>query len=539
VRGDAQFQYLVAHVVFVPAQNLSDAELQLLVGNLPLPQYMWPAMIIPVDRLPTNSNGKIDREAIGLLPLPTKRHESHQAQRSLTLSEGELGLLWESVLQEAASSLRIRPDSDFFMLGGNSNLLVRLQGVIRDAMGIAMPITEMYQASTLSSMAAHISAKKEQLRCHEAIVWDIETAVPDSMLISSVLRTQEHKRQIKDQEHHNHHRHHREILLTGSTTFLGSAILKSLLQDVRVRRIHCIAVPVENQNGLPRSDRIVIYTGSLRNAGLGLSQTEYIKLQSCADLIIHAGALGHCLNNYSSLRVPNFHSTRFLATLALLRHIPVHFISSNRVTLLAGDCTALPPVSLSSYLPATDGSEGFTAAKWASERFLENVARETGLDVCVHRACAVVGDGAPNDDALNALLRYSMLMRAVPHFHNFDGFLDFRDVHDVANEIALEALATPYTHEIPVHAARGALQPAQNIPSLRFRHHSSGVRVPVLQFRQHMELIHGCRFHELSVAAWIERARELGIEVLITRYLEALVERGERILFPYLGEVEE
>lgn len=539
VRGDAEFQYLVAHVVFAPAQNLSDPELQLLVGNLPLPQYMWPAIIISVDRLPMNSNGKIDREAIGLLPLPTKGHESYQAQRSFTLSEGELGLLWESVLQEAASSLRLCPDSDFFMLGGNSNLLVRLQGVIRDAMGIAIPITEMYQASTLGSMAAHISAKKEQLRCNEAIVWDIETAVPNSMLISSVFRIQEHKRQIEGHHHHNHHRHHREILLTGSTTFLGSAILKSLLKDVRIRRIHCIAVPVENQNALPRSDRIIIYTGSLRNAGLGLSQTEYIKLQSCTDLIIHAGALGHCLNNYSSLRVPNFHSTRFLATLALHRHIPVHFISSNRVTLLAGNCTALPPVSISSYPPATDGSEGFTAAKWASERFLENVARETGLDVCVHRACAVVGDDAPNDDALNALLRYSMLMRAVPQFHNFDGFFDFKDVHDVANEIALEALTTPCTHEILAYAANDALQPAQDIPSLRFRHHSSGVRVPVQQFRQHMELIHECRFHELSMAAWIERARELGIEVLITRYLEALVEREERVLFPYLGGVEE
>ena len=511
-RGDPAF--LVAHIVFAPGKSMSDGDLQLLAKNLPLPQYMAPSMIVPLERLPSNSNGKIDRKAIESLPLPVQSHKSKPVER-LTLSEGELRLLWQSVLPQTGSSSPLRPDSDFFMHGGNSILLMKLQGAIREAIGVSMSIMELYQASTLSRMAAHISAKKvEQLPHNEAIDWIVETAVPDAILVTP--RREHGLRQIKDRD--------REVLLTGATSFLGGAVLASLLEDASVSQIHCIAVPPESQATLPESEKVISYTGSLLTHSLGLSEAECIKLRSSVDLIIHGGANGHCLNNYSSLRVPNLHSTQFLISLALPHSIPVHFLSSNRVSLLSGS-TALPPVSVSSFQPKTDGSEGFTATKWASERFLENVAHETGLGVCMHRACAVTGDKAPNEDALNALLRYSVLMRAVPRFDNFEGFFDFRDVHEVANEIVKEALAPP-----------NISGSSNNTTSVRFVHHSSGVKVPMNQFRQHMESLHGCRFEELSVTDWIEKAMEAGIDPLITSYLEAMVQKREIIKFPYLGE---
>lgn len=511
-RGDPAF--LVAHVVFALGKSMSATDLQLLAKNLPLPQYMTPSMIIPLERLLTNSNGKIERKAIESLPLPEQSHQSKPVER-LTLPEGELWLLWQSVLPQSGSSSRLHPDSDFFMHGGNSILLMKLQGAIREAIGVSMSIMELYQASTLSRMAAHISAKKgEQLPHNEAIDWILETAVPDAILATP--RREHGLRQIKGRN--------REVLLTGAMSFLGGAILASLLEDASVSQIHCIAVPPQSQATLPESEKVVSYTGSLLTPTLGLSEAECVKLRLSVDLIIHAGANGHCLNNYSSLRVPNLHSTRFLATLALPHSTPVHFLSSNRVSLLSGS-TALPPVSVSSSQPKTDGSEGFTATKWASERFLENVAHETGLGVCVHRACAVTGNKAPNEDALNALLRYSILTRAVPRFDNFRGFFDFRDVHEVASEIVKEALSTLNI--------RGS---SNKDTSVRFVHHSSGIKVPMNQFRPHLESLHECHFEELSVTDWIEKAMEAGIDPLITSYLEALEQKEEIIKFPYLGE---
>jgi thioester reductase-like protein len=311
-------------------------------------------------------------------------------------------------------------------------------------------------------------------------------------------------------------------LLTGSTTFLGKTILQSLLHNPRVERVHCVAVPPEDASLLPSSNKISIYAGSLLTPNLGLSQNEMAVLQSSLDVIIHAGSTGHCLNNYSSLRTANLCSTRFLAGLALSHSIPILFISSNRVTLLTGN-TNLPPVSVSSSLPNPDGSEGFTASKWACERLLESAAAlEPGLPVTIHRPCAVIGDEAPNEDALNALLKYSKLTRCVPRFENFEGYLDFEDVHRVAGAIAADALSTAESKE--------------SKPAARFVHHSSGHKVSMKDFRGRMETLFACPFEEVSMAEWAERALQAGIDPLITGYLEAMTMKGETIRFPYMGE---
>lgn len=59
------------------------------------------------------------------------------------------------------------------------------------------------------------------------------------------------------------------------------------------------------------------------------------------------------------------------------------------------------------------------------------------------------------------------------------------------------------------------------------------------QFRQYMEILHGCSFEEVSVAHWTEMAMRTGINPLIASYLEAAVQRREMIKFPYMGEPEE
>ncbi|KAL1985032.1 hypothetical protein VTN96DRAFT_8485 [Rasamsonia emersonii] len=521
VRGDPEF--LVAHVVFKNGASMRDSELQALAKKLPLPKYMWPAMIVPLQHLPTNSNGKIDRKAIQSLEIPIRNHQS-SSQETLTLDEGHLSLLWKDVLQQTTSSQDLGPDTDFFMVGGNSLLLVKLQGAIKNMLGVAISLTELYQASTLRTMNARIHAKKEQQPSLPEIVWDVEIAVPDSMLFDHQRKTGKPIKIIN-----------REVLLTGSYSFLGAEILKSLINDPSVRRVHCVAVPTKTkENVLPVSDKIVIYHGSLQDPSLGLTQTEYATLQESIDLIIHAGAVGHCLNNYSSIKVPNVHSTRFLARLALPRCVPIHYISSNRVTLLSGHA-ALAPISVSSYTPPTDGSQGFTATKWASECILEKVAQETSLEVHIHRPCAVTGDKAPSEDALNAILRFSRLMHAVPQFENFQGYLDFHPVQEVAGGIVKAALTSPERRGELTGLPTMRLSPP-SIASLMFIHHTSGVKVPVRDLGLRMKQIYQCEFEKVPISEWLKRARQFGLDVVISSFLEAMMEKRETISFPYLGQ---
>jgi thioester reductase-like protein len=154
------------------------------------------------------------------------------------------------------------------------------------------------------------------------IDWDLETKYESRW---SALQSHE-PRAIKDDD--------RKVLITGANSFLGNAILWSLLGDQRVTTVYCVAVPPDHQDLLPNSKKIVSYTGSLLTRNFGLTESQWTELQSHIDLIIHAGAIGHYLNNYHSVKFPDVESTRLLAGLALTLRVPLHFISSNRVTVL-------------------------------------------------------------------------------------------------------------------------------------------------------------------------------------------------------------
>jgi len=406
VRGDPEF--LVAHVVVAQGSSMSETECEALCTRLPLPRYMVPSMVIPIERLPMTANGKVDRKAIAKFELPS-HGPGTLSQDKLTVAEGELRLIWRDVLGQSGAGATIGAQSDFFMVGGSSLLLVYLQSALKEKMGIHMQLHELYHASTLRRMAAATSQERSQLP-PEAIDWVAETAIPRGFSVSHQVIAASKPRQQD-----------RRVALTGSTDFLGSLILECLLQDEHVSQVFCIAVPPAAHHTLPTHPKISTYAGSLQSTSLGLTDSEIDFLQTNIDQIIHAGAQGHCLNNYTSVKTANYLSTQFLTNLALPRRVPLHFISSGRVILQSGSCETAQ-VSMATHLPPGDGSQGFTSSKWASEVFLENIAREAGLPVVIHRPCSIIGDRAPHNDAMNSVIKYSLLSRTVPDVPNAGGF---------------------------------------------------------------------------------------------------------------------
>jgi hybrid polyketide synthase/nonribosomal peptide synthetase ACE1 len=86
VRGDLEF--LVARVVFAKG-FIGDQEgfLTKLRPQLPLPQYMYPAIIIPIERMPLTPHLKIDRRAVKALPLPDSTASEDGSERELSDTE--------------------------------------------------------------------------------------------------------------------------------------------------------------------------------------------------------------------------------------------------------------------------------------------------------------------------------------------------------------------------------------------------------------------------------------------------------------------
>ncbi|GFF78602.1 nonribosomal peptide synthetase 14 [Aspergillus lentulus] len=513
VKGKGVSEMLVAFVALMPGQTASNVELQHLARNLPLPQYMHPSTVICLDELPRNANGKIDRKRIDALPF-TEPTTISQSSRRLTLGEGELKLLWQVLLP----AKHIQPESDFFLLGGNSTLLVRLQGAIRTSIGVSVTLRELYSASTLAQMALKVDARKAEAPSM-SINWLAETAIPQNILDCASSTT--NIRRPKQYQGSGC-----QILLTGSTSFLGRALVQALLQVPEVDRVHCIAVEKEQEQGLPSSNKVSLYFGTLLDPMLGLSTTEWESLQCCIDVVIHNGSNGHCLNTYSSLKAPNLGSTHRLAQFAVQSNIPLHYISSGRVILQSGQ-TALGPTSVSLHPPPLDGSDGLTATKWASEVFLERFAEHTGISISIHRPCTPIGDQAPAQDALNSLLRYSVTLGATPRLTRMEGYLDFQKVEIIAEEIA--TLVTSRFTKRSTAASSTAF-------GVSFFHHSSNVKIPVKSFKDYMEKIHGRSFHELSLQEWSSLALEQGIEPLIPSFLEAVDDNEGTLRYPYLGE---
>nr|A0A0N7D483.1 RecName: Full=Polyketide synthase-related protein Dhc1; AltName: Full=Dehydrocurvularin biosynthesis protein 1 [Alternaria cinerariae]AKQ49199.1 putative PKS-NRPKS [Alternaria cinerariae] len=404
--------------------------------------------------MPKTPNGKLDRKSIAALLLRNAKRDMNGVVNDvekMTVREGELRLLWERVLP-TLGDLRLGPSSDFFMCGGNSMLLMKLQKAIKETTGIRVSTKDLYESSTLRAMTHCVFDRANRADDDAApIDWAVETSLPASL-----------QTQIQDlatsspPEAGGHGTNGTEVLLTGATSFLGSHLLRSLLSSPRVKKVHCVAVPADEQATLFSHDtRIVCYSGTLLSPTLGVTPQERRTLEQSVHVIVHAGAHGHCLNRFDSLRAPNLQSLHFLATLALPRCVTILFLSSSRVVLLSGD-TAPAPASMRSYPPAVDGKDGYTASKWAGEVFLENLVAHvenvassasspsvfwrSSLNVEVHRACTLVSESAPNSDAMNAILRHSLDMRCAPRLERAEGYLDFAPMESIVAKITVHAV---------------------------------------------------------------------------------------------------
>jgi amino acid adenylation domain-containing protein len=497
---------LIAHVI--PNRGkLVDREViqSKMMTGLNLPQYMHPARVIVVEDLPRSNTGKIDRQAVLKLSLVTSHDDDDEDGASdLTLREHELKVLWSRVLPDPYQKLTA--ESDFFLEGGNSLRLTKLQNEIKETLGIFVSARELYGTPTLRQMAARIGSDTVS---DDDIDWSVEIAIPEDLMaaareVPKVARTPK----TKDLE----------ILLTGAAGVLGNYILHHLLENPAVAKVHCIAIATEDEERIPTSDKVQTYFGSLASNELGLTESELETLKSSIDVVIHAGANGHCLNSYGSIRKPNVESTQFLASLCLPRSVPFLYLSSQRVPAMAGLKT-LPPVPVLAE-PAKTGDTGYMASRWVSERFLHKFSEHNNFLTEIHRPCLFFGDRAPPSDALNGVLRYTRLMRAVPHFAKVEGYVDIKEADDIARDIVASAIAMAGSSSTGVH----------------FRHHSSGRKVTMEEWPGYMGELTGETFEVLELPDWIARARKAGIHPLIATYLEGVVEKEELGLFPYLGE---
>jgi amino acid adenylation domain-containing protein len=144
--GQRASKRLVAYVVASSPEPGGEELRQFLAGKLPA--YMVPSAFVALETLPLTPNGKVDR---GALPEP-ERLARQDARRMPPRDELEarLASIWEDLLGIAPVGVH----DDFFDLGGHSLVAVRLMARIRAGWEQDLPISTLFQAGTIESLAA-------------------------------------------------------------------------------------------------------------------------------------------------------------------------------------------------------------------------------------------------------------------------------------------------------------------------------------------------------------------------------------------------
>lgn len=378
-----------------------------------LPSHAVPAVYFPLSKLPLNPNGKIDKPA---LPFPDTTFAAPSAPfTSLTPTQKTIHDIWLRLLPSPPSSVGI--DENFFDMGGHSILATRLIFEIRKIFVVNAALGLVFETPTIQGQAAAV----EHLRHadlgvsvpngggKEAIV-DTAYAADVDLLSATLPKFSPLPEDFSTKP--------LTVFLTGATGFLGAFILRDLLSR-RVEKVLCLVRAKTAEDGLHRlrdsgegrgvwsenwvkTGKVEAVIGDLAEGRFGLSETEWDRISTEADAVLHNGAVVHWVFNYAKLRAPNVLSTVTALNLcATGRPKLFSFISSTSVLdneaflrksdelVQAGGNGLLESDDLECGQTGLD--TGYGQSKWVAEKLIMEAARR-GLSGWTLRPGYVMGD---------------------------------------------------------------------------------------------------------------------------------------------------
>jgi amino acid adenylation domain-containing protein len=140
---------LVAYIVTEPGANVATSEMREWVMRK-LPEYMVPAAVVVLDRMPLSPNGKVDRKA---LPAPERGAAPVVGTMSNPVEE-MIANIWAEILNTG----EVTQSSNFFDLGGHSLLATKVVARIRQAIQVNLPLSAIFESPTVAGLADRVKA---------------------------------------------------------------------------------------------------------------------------------------------------------------------------------------------------------------------------------------------------------------------------------------------------------------------------------------------------------------------------------------------
>ncbi len=362
-----------------------------------LPAWMVPTAITRVDALPFTSNGKVDRAHLPAPTLPDSRPPE-------TALEIEIAAIWHRVLGRA----EIGANESFFSVGGHSIALAEMAADIAELFGTEVPLRTLFVRPTISQIARWIGGQ-------EATPVQATTAIEDSEGLRIRVRELVPGRWTAPLQSPTC------VLLTGATGFVGSAILRVLLDTTSVlivcpvradsasEAVARVSAALGRHGGNIGFDplRLQVFPTDLAVPLLGLDERAHRRLAQRTDTIVHAAWAVDFMSDYESLRLPTVIGTlRLLEFAASGGPMRFHFVSTSSVADRLEPASRVPPPQ-----------GGYNQTKWVAELLLEEAAG-AGMSVGIYRPGWLGGfgtSGLPQSDSLLwSVLRTCVFLGAAP-----------------------------------------------------------------------------------------------------------------------------
>jgi len=256
-----------------------------------LPNYMIPSKVIYVAKMPNKVNGKIDIDRLRQI-----KDAFQVLDQDLTPEQSIVKNIWCKVLNITTLDLY----SDFFELGGSSLKILETIYYLKKSCDITVSVSDFYKNTTFKNFCDLVFSKEKS----------VDT-------IFSNLSEKSVKQEIKRRDSVVKNR---KVLLTGSTGFLGSHILKELITSdcfsdiyllIRGRDLSEAKRRIEKEFKFyyPHIDlvRTKVVLGDLSVKDMGISQKDKNMLKgvdtviNCAAKVQHLGKQEEfeMLNTYS------------------------------------------------------------------------------------------------------------------------------------------------------------------------------------------------------------------------------------------------
>ncbi|KAK3216152.1 hypothetical protein GRF29_8g2302175 [Pseudopithomyces chartarum] len=150
-----------------------------------LPQYMVPALFVPLAQLPTTSSQKVDRKRLREIGASFTAQQLAELQtlsqgpkqQPTTEAERQMQQLWAQVLNIAPENISL--DDSFFQLGGDSISAMRLVGEARKE-GVQLSVADLFRHPVLAALAGlrtnHGTHKIEEIPAFSLLGKEVDVA---------------------------------------------------------------------------------------------------------------------------------------------------------------------------------------------------------------------------------------------------------------------------------------------------------------------------------------------------------------------------